>query len=160
MKNILLGITVVLFLLCGNAAAQTKPTADETAVKELFMAAGAAWGSGDISAYANCLTENSVMVGHHGEQVIGRDAIRTRLQWVREVIFKKSKSVLEVPDMSVSFVDPDVAMIIFALKETVEGSPKSELSRNTIIATKAKGEWKIAFFQATSITEPPKSDTK
>jgi uncharacterized protein (TIGR02246 family) len=155
MKNIFLGITVAIFLLCGNAFAQTKQTDDEKAINAVLLNAGRAWQDGDINKLADTLTEDCVHIDPFGKQISGRDTIRTTLQWVRDVVYQKAKLELEVSETNIRFISSDVALVVMVMKQTTKGKSGGDSFTETFIVSKVKSKWKISLFQGIAVTQPP-----
>lgn len=149
MKNIFLGITIAIFLLCGNAFAQTKQSDDEKAIFTLMTNAGKAWEAGDVNKFAEYLTEDCVHVDPSGKQFNGREAYKKHLQWVIENYYSANKPTLEISEFSLRFLSPDVALLTFLSKE------EKHLFRESFTVTKVKNVWKIASVQLVAVTEPP-----
>lgn len=150
MKNVFLGITIAIFLLCGNAFAQTD---DEKAVIALMTNVGKAWEAGDLNKFGEYLTEDCVHIDPFGSQVRGRAAIKTKLQWVIDNFYQKEKPKVEISEYSAVFVQPNVALLTYLRKE------QTESARETVVVTKVKNDWKVASFQHIMVAEPPKAKT-
>lgn len=148
MKNIFLGITIGIFLLCGNAFAQTKQTNDEKAIEALLAKAGMAWKAGDMTKFSELLTDDCEHINPFGQEIKGREAIRQHLQWVVDNVFK-TKPEIEFSEVSIRFIRPNVAVIVFLIKDPTAST------REVVMVTKMKKEWKISMFQGTAISEPP-----
>lgn len=153
MKNIFLGITAAIFLLCGNAFAQTKQTDDEKAIIALMTNLGKAWDARDANKFGEFMTEDCTHIDPHGLHT-GRVAIVKHIQWVIDNILPKDNSKMEVSDFSLRFVSSDVALFGFLGKEG------GQSMRQSYVLTKTKNEWKIASFQLTKIIEQEKSNAK
>jgi len=153
MKNIFLGITVAIFLLCGNAFAQTKQTDDEKAIIALMTNLGKAWDARDANKFGEFMTEDCTHIDPHGLHT-GRVAIVKHIQWVIDNILSKDNSKMEVSDFSLRFVSSDVALFGFLGKEG------GQSMRQSYVLIKTKNEWKIASFQLTKIVEQEKSNAK
>lgn len=160
MKNIFLGVTVVIFLLCGNAFAQTKQTDDEKAINATLLKAGQAWESGDMTKFAETLTDDCVHVNPFGGLIIGRETIKTKLQWVRDEVYKKEKVELEITETTTKFLNADTAIVVMKMKETVKSDSNGIALTETFTLSRVKNEWKIASFQGIEVKEPPKSPAK
>lgn len=154
MKNIFLGITVAIFLLCGNALAQTKQTDDEKAIFALMTNVGKAWESGDLNKFAEYLTEDCVHIDPFGKQFNGREAYQKHLQWVIDNFYSKNKPKLEVSEFSMRFISSDVALLTFLSKEGTRSF------RESFLITRVKNDWKIASVQLVTVAEQQKSDSK
>jgi len=160
MKNLILMTTIAIFLLCGNAIAQTKQTDDEKAINAVLLKAGQAWESGDMTKFAETLTEDCVHVDPFGKVISGRENIKTTLQWVRDEVYKKEKVELEISETIFRFLSSDVAIVLMKMKETGKNNPSSGLYVETFTVSRVKNEWKISSFQGIDVKEPPKSLTK
>jgi uncharacterized protein (TIGR02246 family) len=152
MKNLFLGMTIAIILLCGNALAQNKPTADEQAIIALMTNVGKAWDALDAKKFGEFMTEDCTHIDPHGLHT-GRDAIVKHLQWVIDNILPKENTKMEVSDFSLRFVGSDVALFGFL------GKQNGHVMRQSYVLTKVKNEWKIASFQVTKI-EQEKNNAK
>lgn len=152
MKNIFLGITIAILLLCGNSFAQTKQTDDEKAVIVLMTNLGKAWDARDANKFGEFMTEDCTHIDPHGLHT-GRVAIVKHIQWVIDNILPKDNSKMEVSDFSLRFVNSETALFGFLGKEG------GQLMRQSYVLIKTKNEWKIASFQLTKI-EQEKSNAK
>ena len=156
MKNIFLGTTIAIFLLCGNAMAQAKPVSDEQAVLDLMTQLGKTWEAGDMKAFSDLLADNVVHVSPFGEVTTGRESVRALLQWVRDVPYKKAKVQMTITDVKLTFVTPDLAIVTSRIVENVAAGPKHGDQRSTFITVRVNGQWKTAQFQSVAIGDPPK----
>lgn len=156
MKNIFLGTTVAILFLCGNAMAQAKPTGDEKAVFDLMTQLAKTWEAGDVKGFTDLMADNVVSISHFGEVMTGREAVRTKLQWVREVPFKNAKVKMTISDVTLTFVTPDLAVVTSRIVEEIPAGPKHGDQRSTFMTVRVNGQWKVAQFQSIAITDPPK----
>lgn len=155
MKNIFLGITIAFLLLCGNAFAQNKQTDDEKAINAILMKSGQAWESGDMTKFAETLTDECVHVDPFGGVISGRENIRTKLQWVRDEVYKKEKVELEITETTTRFLNADAAIVVMKMKEKGKSDPNGTALTETFTVSRVKNEWKISSFQGIEIKEPP-----
>lgn len=160
MKNLILGITIAIFLLCGNALAQSKQTDDEKAINAVLLKAGQAWESGDVAKFAETLTEDCIHVNPFGKVISGRENIKTTLQWVRDEVYKKEKVELEISETTFRFLNADTAIVVMKIKETGKSNSNGTLITETFTVSRVKNEWKISSFQGIEVKEPPKSPAK
>lgn len=160
MKNLILGITIVVVSFCGTALAQSKSSDDEKAVSAALIAAGKSWESGDMTKFADALTENCVYVDPFGRVLNGRETIRTKLQWVRDVILKKEVLAMEIVGVSTNFLGADAVQVVMQTKLTGKTSGEVVASTETFTLTRVGNDWKIALFQTVNQSEPPVKPTK
>ena len=146
MKNIFLGVTIAIFLLCGNAFAQTQPTANEQAIFALMTNVGKAWDARDANKFAEFMTADCTHIDPHGLHT-GREAIVKHLQWVIDTLLPKNNSKMEVSDFNLRFASSDVALFGFL------GVQGGHSMRQSYVLTKSKNEWKIVSFQLTKIDQ-------
>jgi uncharacterized protein (TIGR02246 family) len=156
MKNIFLGTTIAIFLLCGNALAQAKPVSDEQAVFNLMTQLAKTWEAGDMNGFSDLMADNVVSVSHFGEVMTGRETVRAKLQWVRDVPYKKAKIQMTITDVKLTFVTPDLAVVTSRIAETTEAGPKQGDMRSIFTTVRVNGQWKVAQFQNVVIADPPK----
>ena len=152
MKKLFLGMTIAFLLLCGNAFAQNKPTADEQAIFTLMTNVGKAWEARDANKFTEFMTEDCTHIDPHGLHT-GREAIVKHLQWVIDNLLPKDNSKMEVSDFSLRFASSDVALFSFL------GVQGGQSMRQFYVLTKTKNDWKVTSFQLTKI-EQTKSNSK
>ena len=148
MKNIFLGIIIVIFLLFGNTFAQTKN--DEKAINALIGNAIKALDVNDIDKFGNFLTENCIHVNPWGEQIDGREAIVKHFKGFHQ----KEGPKLEILEKTFKFITADTALITILFKEG------NQTFREIVFVAKVKNDWKISSFQGIDVKEPPKSPGK
>lgn len=159
-KQFFLSITIAIFLFCGSAFAQTKQTDDEKAVFAVLTTAGAAWESGDMTKFAATLSDDCLHVNPFGKVFVGRDNIKTMLQWVRSEIYKNEKVELKIDETTLRFLGADTAIVMMKMVEKGKTSPVSTGLLETFTVTRVANEWKISSFQGIEISDPPKSPAK
>lgn len=147
MKNIVLGISIAIFLLCGNGLAQTKQTDDEKAIFALMTNFGKDWNNRDLDKIGEYLTDDCTHIDPQGVERKGREAIKTHMQWVIDNLLPKDNSKSEISEVSLRFVTSQVALMTFVLKEG------GRSMRPTITLVKVKSDWKITAFHLTFISE-------
>lgn len=156
MKNIFLGTIIAIFLLCGNALSQAKPVTDEQAIFGLMTQLAKTWEAGDVKGFSDLMADNVVSVSHFGEVMTGRESVRTKLQWVRDVPYQKAKIQMTITDVKLTFVTPDLAVVTSRIAEEIAAGPKHGDMRSTIMTVRVNGQWKVAQFQNVVIADPPK----
>lgn len=154
MKNVFLGITIAFLLLCGNAFAQTQPTADEQAIFTLMTNVGKAWEARDLNKFAENLTEECTHIDPQGVVSKGREAVKKHLQWAIENVLPKDNSKMDISDVSLRFVNSEVGLLTYLAKEG------GKSIRETVVLSKVKNDWKITSFQLTFVGEQSKTATK
>lgn len=150
MKNLILGITIAIFLLCGNVFAQSKNADDEKAINALMVSALKALGENDLNKFGSFLTENCTHINPWGEQIDGREAIVKHFQ----SFHTKEAPKLEILGNTLKFVTADTALLTMLFKEG------SKTFREIIFVAKVKNDWKIASFQGIEVKELPKITDK
>jgi uncharacterized protein (TIGR02246 family) len=113
-----------------------------------------AWNRHDMDAFASVFSTDADFVNVIGQRWIGRDAIREAHAANHATIFKTSQ--LAMQDVSVRFLNPDVAV----LRCTAKLSGQVDRSGNivptrytllTFVLVKAGGNWSIDVAQNTDI---------
>lgn len=150
MKNIFLAITIAFLLLCGNAFAQKQPTADEQAIFALMTNVGKAWEARDLNKFAENLTEECTHIDPQGVESKGREAVKKHLQWAIENVLPKDNSKMDISDVSLRFVNSEVGLLTYLATEG------GKATRQTVVLSKVKNDWKIASFQLTFVVEQTK----
>lgn len=154
MKNVFLGITIAIFLLCGNAFAQSQPTADQKAIFALMTNVGKAWESRDVNKFADNLTEDCTHIDPQGVERKGREEVKKHLQWVIDNMLQNDNSKTDISDISLRFVNSEAALLSYLAKEA------GKSIRQTVVLSKVKNDWKITSFQLTFVSEQTKTATK
>lgn len=154
MKNVFLGITIAIFLMCGNAFAQSQPTADEQAIFTLMTNVGKAWEARDLNKFTENLTEECTHIDPQGVESKGREAVKKHLQWAIENVLPKDNSKMDISDVSLRFVNSEVGLLTYLAKEG------GKATRQTVVLSKVKNDWKITSFQLTFVSEQSKTATK
>lgn len=154
MKNIFLGVTIAIFLLCGNAFAQSQPTADQKAIFALMTNVGKAWEARDVNKFADNLTEDCTHIDPQGVVSKGREEVKKHLQWVIDNMLKNDNSKMDISDISLRFVNSEAALLTYLAKEA------GKSIRQTVVLSKVKNDWKITSFQLTFVSEQTKTATK
>ncbi len=154
MKNIFLGITIAIFLLCGNAFAQSQPTADQKAIFALMTNVGKAWEARDVNKFADNLTEDCTHIDPQGVERKGREEVKKHLQWVIDNMLKNDNSKMNISDISLRFVNSEAALLTYLAIEA------GKSIRQTVVLSKVKNDWKITSFQLTFVSEQTKTATK
>jgi uncharacterized protein (TIGR02246 family) len=150
MKNIFLGITIAIFLMCGNTFAQSQPTDDEQAIFAVMTNVGKAWDALDAKKFGEFMTEDCTHVDPNGLHT-GRNAIVKHIQWVIDNLLPKDNSKMEVSDFSLRFVNSETALFGFL------GVQGGQSMRQSYVLIKTKNEWKITSFQLTKIEQEKNS---
>ena len=154
MKNVFLGITIAIFLLCGNAFAQSQQTADQKAIFALMTNVGKAWESRDVNKFADNLTEDCTHIDPQGVERKGREEVKKHLQWVIDNMLQNDNSKMDISDISLRFVNSEAALLSYLAKEA------GKSIRQTVVLSKVKNDWKITSFQLTFVSEQTKTATK
>jgi uncharacterized protein (TIGR02246 family) len=148
-----------LFIAVAPAMAQTAPppaapTADEAAVIAVVQGLEDTWNQHDMAAQAALFHEDAVFVSWFGSRTVGRPAIREMLAQAHQNVFENSRQTKTIEDLT--FLAPDVAVAhLYGTNDGDSRQPdRTILSRNTIVATKRDGVWRIIAFQNTRLRDP------
>lgn len=111
----------------------------------LFDRMCAAWTAGDAVAYGACFTEDSDYVSYDGTHARGRQAMVDNHDRLFRGVLSGSALVGRVE--SIRYLSPDVALLHATgsvLMPWRAHLPKRRLSRQTLVAVKEDGAWRIA----------------
>ena len=119
-------------------------TADAT-LNDLFDRMCAAWTSGDAAAYGACFTEDSDYVSYDGTHARGRQAMVDNHDRLFRGVLTGSALVGRVE--LIRYLRPDVAVLHATgsvLMPWRASLPKRRLSRQTLVAVREDGAWRVA----------------
>jgi uncharacterized protein (TIGR02246 family) len=119
-------------------------TADATPT-ELFDRMCAAWTAGDAAAYGACFTEDTDYVSYDGTHARGRQAVVDSHDRLFRGVLTGSALVGRVE--SIRHLRPDVAVLHATgsvLMPWRARLPKRRLSRQTLVAVREDGAWRVA----------------
>jgi len=130
-------------------------TADEQAISTMISQLQAAWNAGDSAGFAKYFTDDASFIHIYGAQVDGRAAIEPLHRQIFDTVYKSSHN--EYTILAIKFVRPDVAIAYIRahLRYFEAGEPREIHARPTMVAVKNNGQWEIAAFQNTRISEMP-----
>ena len=117
----------------------------DAAVHELFDRMCAAWTAGDAVAYGACFTEDSDYVSYDGTHARGRPAMVANHDRLFRGVLSGSALVGRVE--SIRRLRPDVAVLHATGSVLVPWRsrlPARRLSRQTLVAVREDGGWRIA----------------
>ena len=151
----LLLISIVALPLPSRAAAQA---GDEADVRATVLRQAETWNRHDAAAYAALFTERCDVVNVVGWWWKGRAELQEKLTAAFKFVF--SESALTFADVYVRFLAPGIALAharwTMTGARTPAGVPEPREGIQTLVLTKARGEWLIDGFQNThSIPERP-----
>ena len=131
--------------------------ADIAAVKALGNEAYAAFAARDAARFAACYTEDVDMVNPFGILIKGRKAVEQVHAELFKAWAKMPPSKVEVADMSIRFVTPDVAICQWSHKETGEMSGKPFVHETTCVnaCQRVNGKWLVATMSLTPVQPVP-----
>jgi uncharacterized protein (TIGR02246 family) len=118
---------------------------DDATLTELFDRMCAAWTAGDAAAYGACFTEDSDYVSYDGTHARGRPAMVENHDRLFRGVLTGSALVGRVE--SIRHLRPDVAVLHATgsvLMPWRASLPKRRLSRQTLVAVREDGGWRIA----------------
>ena len=128
------------------------PNGDESEIRALYVQLVDGWNAGDGAAFAAAFADDADLVGFDGTHHRGRDEIARSHQVLFDKWLKGTRLVGSVE--SVRFVSADVA-VVHALGGTIlrnKSQPAPErASIQTLVATRAAGDWRLAAFHNTRI---------
>jgi len=131
----------------------TRPSTEETAVRDVYQQVMQAWNRGSGAELAAIFTEDGHLVGFDGTHLRGRKEIGPFHQRLFDRWLKGSRLFGQVTD--VRFLGADVA-VMHALGGTVlRGKRRPAPERDsiqTLVATREPGgDWRLAAFQNTRL---------
>lgn len=118
---------------------------DENQIRKLYARLLQAWTDNDANAYGACFTEDSDYVSYDGTRAIGRAVMVENHDRLFQGVLKGSALVGDIE--SIRFLTPDVAIVhgtASVLMPWRSKLPKRRLSRQTLVALWADGQWKFA----------------
>lgn len=132
-------------------------TKDEQAIGEMVRQLEAAWNAADSKAWASNFTDDASFIHIYGGRLDGRAAIEMAHRQIFDGIYKGSHNNYALQD--IRFVRPDVAVVHVKahLKFYEGGEPRDIHALPTMIALKDDGNWQVAAFQNTRVSEMPKA---
>jgi uncharacterized protein (TIGR02246 family) len=108
------------------------------------------WNRGSGEAFASPFAEDGDLVGFDGTHLKGRQEIASFHQQLFDTYVKGTRLVGKI--RSVRFLTSDVALMHVVGGTIMAGQTDIEPERNsvqTLVATKNRGEWRLAAFQNT-----------
>ncbi|SDY13289.1 conserved hypothetical protein [Amycolatopsis xylanica] len=126
---------------------------EEKAVLEVLAALVAAWNEGDAAAYGRLFTEDADYVTFFGMNMPGREAIEASHRALFEGPLKGLKLGGGTGEVKVRFVRPDVAIVVAGGGSSLDGAD-FRASTVTYVLVRDNGEWRIASFQNTRVSDP------
>jgi uncharacterized protein (TIGR02246 family) len=120
-------------------------TTADTALHELFDRMCAAWTAGDAAAYGECFTEDCDYVSYDGTHARGRREMVDNHDRLFRGVLAGSALVGRVE--SIRYLRPDVTVLHATgsvLMPWRSGLPQRRLSRQTLVAVRGDGAWRIA----------------
>jgi len=131
---------------------QTTKANDEAAIRALYEQLMDGWNKGSGEAFAAPFAEVCDLVAFDGTHFTSRREIATFQQTLFDKWLKGTRLVGEVK--RVRFLTPDVAVMHAIGGTLMRGESKAAPARDsiqTLVATRANGEWKLAAFQNTRL---------
>jgi uncharacterized protein (TIGR02246 family) len=154
-----LSLFVILFIVpfC-SIGQQSQPrksqmATDSTQIVAIIDSWQKAWNSHDMHAFANLFHEDGIWVLWNGNVWKSRDTIEKGHAEVHKTVFRNSTQNKQIEELR--FVGPETAVV--RLYSTLTGDErypdKVVESRNLLVFTKRKNEWKIGWGQNTRFPE-------
>jgi len=131
----------------------TRPSAEETAVRDLYRQFMDAWSRGSGADLAAVFTDDGGLVGFDGTHLQGRQAIGPFHQRLFDKWLKGSRLVGQVTDLR--FLGPEVA-VLHAVGGTVlagrhRPAPERDSIQTPVAVRQPGGDWRLAAFQNTRL---------
>ena len=147
----MLGLLLSLVTAVSAPAGETR-TADEAAIRDVQQQQQDAWNRHDAHAYAALFAEDGDVVNVVGWWWKGRAEIESKLAAAYVVVFRDS--TLKVEDVTVRFLEPDIAVahVRWSMTgaRTPTGIPEPRRGIQTQVLQRRDGRWQIAAFQNTN----------
>ena len=127
---------------------------DEQGVRQIVARLEQAWNDSDSASWAEQFAEDADFIHVLGGFFHGKTAIEQGHRTIFDTIYKGSHNRYQVE--KVRFVGRDVAVVFILanLKWYLHGQEQLIQARPTLVAEKSSaGEWQIAVFQNTLITQ-------
>jgi uncharacterized protein (TIGR02246 family) len=128
----------------------TSAAVDEAAILALYQQAMDGWNRGSGEAFAAPFAGDGDLVGFDGTHLKGRQEISSFHQQLFDTYVKGTRLVGKI--RSVRFLTSDVALMHVVGGTIMADQTDIEPERNsvqTLVATKNRGEWRLAAFQNT-----------
>jgi uncharacterized protein (TIGR02246 family) len=143
--------------VCSAAEAKKAvAAAEESAVRAAIDSYVAAYNRGDARAVASHWSESGEWISPSGQRFQGRQAIEKEMQ----TLFSEEKGArIEVVDVSVRIVSPDVAIEEGTVRVIHRSEPPSE-STYLAVNVKEQGHWKLNTVRETEVPESPAASSQ
>jgi uncharacterized protein (TIGR02246 family) len=130
-------------------------TTDEQAIRDIVKHLEDTWNRSDSRTYAEAFAKDVTFIQIFGGQLDGRDAVEASHRVIFDTIYKNSRVAFSI--RSVRFLGPDVACVFTQsrLGFTDPADKRTIDTRPTLIVARQDGQWQIAAFQNTRISEMP-----
>jgi uncharacterized protein (TIGR02246 family) len=136
-------------------AQQMDPAAatDEAAIRQIVRSVETGWNAGDAAAFAAPFAVDADYVVVDGKRLKGRPAIEEGHAAIYATIYKGSRIAGEIENLR--FLSPEVAVVHvrWVLEYPADGEKRTTRAMNSMVMTRAEGEWSIAAFHNTPILE-------
>ena len=125
----------------------TDYTADEEAIRDLFLQLLDDWGRGDGDAYGSRFTEDADYVAFDGTHTKGQSDIASSHQQLFDKYLKGTRLTGQI--RSVRFLSPDTALVHAVGGTMMRGKTRPSPERDsiqTLVAVHRDGHWRFAAF--------------
>ena len=127
---------------------------DEQSVRQIVTRLEQAWNNSDSVTWAEQFAEDADFIHVLGGFFHGKQAIEQGHRTIFDTIYKGSHNQYQVEKMRFVRRDVAVVFILANLRWYLHGKEQLIRARPTLVAEKSSaGEWKIAVFQNTLITQ-------
>lgn len=131
--------------------------ADEAAIRAIGNEAYAAFEARDAARFAAIYTEDVDFVTPFGAVLKGRQAVEQAHAELFKAWTNAPESKIELSDMNLRFLSPDVALCQWSHKETMmmDGKPVTQETSLINVCQRVDGKWLCSAISLTPVTPPP-----
>jgi uncharacterized protein (TIGR02246 family) len=134
------------------------PSSDENQIRELENHFNAAWDAHDPNGMAESLTDDAQFITVNGAWTTTRDGFRDLMARLHGETGPFRSSTRRTPEMSVTFLAPDIAMLHsrFWIDGEVLHDEHRQPSRESVgtrVVRKIDGRWRIVATQNTDVRQ-------
>ncbi|MEK7253107.1 MAG: nuclear transport factor 2 family protein [Bacteroidota bacterium] len=131
--------------------------ADQAAINALGKEAYAAFEARDAARFAAIYAEDVDFISPYGMVLKGRKAVELAHAELFKAWTNMPKSQIEIGELNLRFLSPDVAVSQWSQKETMmmDGKPMTHEASFISVCQRVDGKWLVSAFSITPVTPPP-----
>jgi uncharacterized protein (TIGR02246 family) len=130
---------------------------DELAINALGKEAYAAFAAHDAARFAACYTEDVDLISPYGMHMKGRKAVEQVHAELFKAFSNMPPSEVEVSNMDIRFITPDVAICKWSHKEISDTGGNKVTEETTCVnaCQRVNGKWLVAAMSLTPVKPMP-----